>query len=126
MRPSEHARTAGLTLTGLGLLGLACLYAQAAVWPLAAGLATGAWICADAARHVRHAAAERRHLAIAAERQARPSSVTSRAVADDIALGWAQLNEACCLTGWASRGAEHDEDCDAYRTRTADPTEPTP
>jgi hypothetical protein len=42
------------------------------------------------------------------EALSRPSGPHPDAVADEIALGWQQLTEACCLTAWESRGAEHD------------------
>ncbi|MEV5659821.1 hypothetical protein [Streptomyces flaveolus] len=44
----------------------------------------------------------------AAEQAARPPGPHAAAVADEIALGWQQLLEACCLRGWDSAGAEHD------------------
>jgi hypothetical protein len=46
--------------------------------------------------------------ALRAERAARPPGPHPVAVADEIALGWQALNEACCLRGWETRGAEHD------------------
>lgn len=47
-------------------------------------------------------------LARIAEAAARPPVPHPAAVADEIALGWQQLLEACCLRGWESAGAEHD------------------
>ncbi|MFJ1869936.1 hypothetical protein [Streptomyces chartreusis] len=42
------------------------------------------------------------------ERKARPPDVPERVVRDDIALGWNDLQQACCLTAWASHGTDHD------------------
>ncbi|TFE42485.1 hypothetical protein E3E14_25205 [Streptomyces sp. ICN441] len=110
MRPTEHARNAALMLLGFGLLALACLYAQAGVYPMAAGTSTGAWICAEAASHLRHIARERRQLAADLERLARPQA-DPQALADEIALSWAELEQSCCPASWCSRGLEHDADC---------------
>jgi hypothetical protein len=49
------------------------------------------------------AADERRAAAVRAERAAR-----LRARQDEAALNWADLELACCLRAWESRGIEHD------------------
>lgn len=41
-------------------------------------------------------------LARITEAGARPPGPHPAAVADEIALGWQQLHEACCLRGWES------------------------
>jgi hypothetical protein len=49
----------------------------------------------------------RRRAAVHAERAARTEQHRD-AVADEIELGWAALNSACCLTGWHTSGGDHD------------------
>jgi hypothetical protein len=56
----ERARMALLFATGAGLLAVACVYAQAAVWPVAGLLGVGAVVCADAALNVQEKARELR------------------------------------------------------------------
>ncbi|MBX7464922.1 hypothetical protein K1Y80_02350 [Streptomyces sp. MAG02] len=58
MNNIERARMVGLTLTGLLLLAVACVYAQSAVWPVAALLGVGTIVCADAALNVQEKARE--------------------------------------------------------------------
>ncbi|MER5559668.1 hypothetical protein ABT071_13790 [Streptomyces sp. NPDC002506] len=73
MTKIEHARVAGLVLTGLVLLAVACVYAQGSVWPVAALLGVGAIVCADAALNAGekarelHAAANRAELPTGAQ-----------------------------------------------------------
>jgi hypothetical protein len=54
----ERVRMAGLAATGLLLLAVACVYAQAAAWPMAALCGAGAVACADAALNVQEKARE--------------------------------------------------------------------
>jgi len=42
------------------------------------------------------------------DRAARPHGLTEEQVSTDLAQGWRQLNEACCLRSWESAGAKHD------------------
>ena len=58
MNRLERARMALLFATGAGLLAVACVYAQAAVWPVAGLLGVGAVVCADAALNVQEKARE--------------------------------------------------------------------
>lgn len=60
MSKVERARMALLFATGAGLLAVACVYAQAAVWPVAGLLGVGAVVCADAALNVQEKARELR------------------------------------------------------------------
>jgi hypothetical protein len=48
-----------------------------------------------------------RREAVRAERAARPDP-RERVIADQIALGWSDINSACCLTWWETRGLAHD------------------
>ncbi|CAL9502455.1 hypothetical protein [Streptomyces sp. enrichment culture] len=57
-----------------------------------------------------------RRTAITAEAAARPAGPHPAAVADEIAIGWQQLHEACCLRWWES-GGRHDEHDPATCTR---------
>lgn len=57
-----------------------------------------------------------RRAAVLAERAARPSGPHPAAVADEIALGWQALNEACCLRNWEA-GEHRDEHDPATCTR---------
>ncbi|MGW8326510.1 hypothetical protein ACWGLE_01240 [Streptomyces sp. NPDC055897] len=67
MNKIERARVAGLVLTGLLLLAVACVYAQGSVWPMAALCGVGAVACADAALNVQEKARELRAVADRAE-----------------------------------------------------------
>ncbi|TLQ45779.1 hypothetical protein [Streptomyces marianii] len=111
MNGRDYARTAGLVITGLGVATLAGVYAYAGVWPLAIGMAASAVLCGEAALYVRELAAERRALAVQLERLARPKDAQARAAADNIAIGWDDLEAACCLQWWASHGTEHGDGC---------------
>lgn len=51
-----------------------------------------------------------------AEHDARPPGPYPAAVADEIALGWQGLNEACCLRNWEA-GEHRDEHDPATCTR---------
>lgn len=59
MTRTQYARSAALWLLGIGLLSLATLYAQMALWPLSAALALGAVLCVNTALYVHHVASER-------------------------------------------------------------------
>lgn len=72
MNMIERARMIGLFATAAGLLAVACVYAQAAVWPVAGLLGAGAVVCADAALNVQEKA---RELHAAACRSDRPEVV---------------------------------------------------
>ncbi|MFF9205121.1 hypothetical protein ACF1AE_25535 [Streptomyces sp. NPDC014986] len=50
------------------------------------------------------------HRTLAAEHAARPAGPHPAAVADEIALGWQQLLEACCLRWWESGGRDDVHD----------------
>lgn len=52
--------------------------------------------------------AHARTVAVIAEATARPAGPHPHAVADEIALGWQALDEACCLRWWESRHTVHD------------------
>lgn len=52
--------------------------------------------------------AHARTAAVIAEATARPAGPHPAAVADEIALGWQALDEACCLRWWVSAETEHD------------------
>lgn len=71
MNRLERARMALLFATGGGLLAVACVYAQAAVWPVAGLLGVGAVVCADAALNAQEKARELH----AAVRHAEPPTV---------------------------------------------------
>lgn len=60
MTRTEYARTATYFALGVGLLAMAALYAQAAVWPLAAAFGIGSVAAADAGLFVQETARERR------------------------------------------------------------------
>jgi len=59
MTRTECIRHACLWLTGLALLSLAALYAQACLWALSLPLGFGAVVCADAALYVQETVRER-------------------------------------------------------------------
>ncbi|MGI3198480.1 hypothetical protein ACRJ4B_15995 [Streptomyces sp. GTA36] len=42
------------------------------------------------------------------ERAARPAGPHAPALAAEFHRAWRALEEACCLTGWESRGEQHD------------------
>ncbi|MFE0270839.1 hypothetical protein ACFWZY_01665 [Streptomyces sp. NPDC058992] len=113
MTARDYARTAGLALASLAQCALSGLYGQNGVWPLCIALAATGCITAEAAHHAHVTGAERRQLAIELERLARPEDTSARAISDHIAVGWHDLEHACCLTYWASRGREHEDDCPA-------------
>ncbi|MFJ7034900.1 hypothetical protein ACIQUE_29155 [Bacillus cereus] len=116
---TPYARIAGLTATALTLAALAVLYARADVGPMAAGHTAAALVVAEAARYAYRTAAQERAAAIAAERRARAHLSTDRILADRISLGWADLEDTCCLEHWASRGTAHEPSCMHWK-------EPTP
>lgn len=59
MNRREYTRCATYFLLGVGLLAMATLYAQAAVWPLAVAFGVGAVVSADAGLYVQETARER-------------------------------------------------------------------
>jgi hypothetical protein len=65
----ERARMALLFANGAGLLAVACVYAQAAVWPVAGLLGMGAVVCADAALNVQEKTRELRSAYVRLVRQ---------------------------------------------------------
>jgi hypothetical protein len=62
--------------------------------------------------------AHARAVAFRAEQAARLHGPHPAAVADEIAIGWQQLLEACCLHGWESAGAEHDPTTCTWKGQT--------
>ena len=58
---------------------------------------------------------ELRHTQVRLERATRPP-VLHPAVADEIALGWQDLAEACCLRWWESKEQEHEPSCERHRS----------
>jgi hypothetical protein len=53
---------------------------------------------------------ELRFARVRLERATRPPGPHAAAIADEIALGWQALAEACCLSAAVSAGADHDPD----------------
>ncbi|MGW0537837.1 hypothetical protein [Streptomyces sp. NPDC003032] len=60
------------------------------------------------------AANDRRAAAVHAAR-----AVRIRARQDEATLGWDELSATCCLRGWETRGADHDETTCARKERAA-------
>ncbi|WP_158712313.1 hypothetical protein [Streptomyces sp. NRRL F-5135] len=112
---AARIRAVALAGTGLSCLAMAVLYGQARLWPAAFVLATGAAVCADTARHVCEAAAERRALAVAAEHAARHDGAGPSADASHGDAVLIELSAACCEMWWTSIGTEHTQDCTRQR-----------
>ncbi|MGW9594120.1 hypothetical protein ACWHLZ_27945 [Streptomyces chartreusis] len=52
------------------------------------------------------------------ERKARPPDVNERALRDDIAVGWNDVEAVCCLRAWETHGDHHDPDSCTRKDQT--------
>lgn len=105
-----HALAALYALTALGMLRCALTSWQHNAPHYAAFFAGTAVLLAVAIVHHAHQHDELRAARIHLERYARPPGPHAAAIADEIALSWCALNEACCLRQWETAGREHDPD----------------
>ncbi|MFC9949224.1 hypothetical protein ACFVIN_01425 [Streptomyces prasinus] len=108
-RRLTHALAVLYGLVALGLIHFAVVSWQNGAWPHAAFLAGASLLLATAVVHHSWQRDELRAAHAQLERAARPPELHP-AVADEIALAWQALEEACCLRHWESgeRDDVHD------------------
>ncbi|MGW2495863.1 hypothetical protein ACWCV2_15365 [Streptomyces pseudogriseolus] len=106
-RRFAHVLAAGYALTALALMHMSVVSWRAGSWPYALFLAGASLLLMTAVVHHSWQSSELRYALAQLEEAARPPAIPA-AVADEIALGWQELAETCCLTAWESRGATHD------------------
>ncbi|MFE9936355.1 hypothetical protein [Streptomyces hirsutus] len=108
-RRLTHALAVLYALVALGLIHCATVSWNAGAWPHAAFLAGASLLLVTAVIHHSYQRDELRYAYARLERASRPPE-PHPAIAEEIALAWQALEEACCLRWWESgeRGDEHD------------------
>jgi hypothetical protein len=102
---------AGLyALTAVGMLRCAMVSHSHGSWPYTLFFAGAAVLFAVAIGHHAYHRDELRAALVRLGRATRPPGPYPTTVADEIALGWQELAESCCLRSWEAggRGDEHD------------------
>jgi hypothetical protein len=107
-RHLTHALAGLYALLAVAMLRCALVSHQHGSLPYTALFAAASAAFATAIAHHAYHRDELRAARVRLERATRPPGPHPLAVADEIALGWQALNEACCLRWWETRGAEHD------------------
>jgi hypothetical protein len=107
MNRLTHALACLYALTAVGLLRCALVNHQRGDVVHTLFFAGAAVLLATAIVHHSYQRDELRFARAQLEGAARPPDIP-RALRDDIALGWNDLESACCLRAWESHGADHE------------------